>query len=230
MNFDNHRTSAGIAQVVCAPLLLAAVELFHPHPHDLLNIDVPIWLFVHFAQIPLFPLSALTVTALVRGSAGWVAGLCRAAMFVFAVSFTAFDTAAGVVTGILVRAAHASGRPEVWRGPIDTIWTYPIMGGGLRFDQVPSLAVLGSLALPVGTVAAAAVLKRMGSPWFPVVLLAFSGFGITLFNTHAWPGGPLTFGALALAAGWLRWQGRDDSGHAGTAIRVAGSRVLPPGL
>jgi hypothetical protein len=27
-----------------------------------------------------------------------------------------------------------------------------------------------------------------------------SAFGLFIFRTHAWPGGPLTFGALALAA------------------------------
>jgi hypothetical protein len=39
-------------------LLLAAVELFHPHPHDPLDLDVQTWLAVHYAQIVLFPLGA----------------------------------------------------------------------------------------------------------------------------------------------------------------------------
>ena len=207
MKLDRHERLLRMAQVVSAPLVLAIVEVFHPHPDDLLAVDVRTWLFVHFAQLALFPLAALAVTTLVRGGTGLTAALCRVAMFVFAVSFTAFDTAAGVVTGILVRAAHASGAPEAWRDAIDVLWRYPIMGGSLRWDQFPSLSVLGSMALPVGTVAAAAWLKRAGHSWAPVLLLALSGFGLVLFNTHAWPGGPLTFGALAVAAGWLQWQG-----------------------
>jgi hypothetical protein len=194
-----------MALVVGAPLLLAVVELFHPHPQDLLKLDVQTWLVVHYAQIPLFPLSALAVTALVRGRADIAATLCRAAMFVFAVSYTAFDTAAGVVTGILVKAAHTSGTPDAWRAPINAVWIDPIMGGS-PLIPAPFLAVLGSVALPVGAVAAAVSLKRAGSSWAPVALLALSSFGIAIFKTHAWPGGPLTFGGLAVAGGWLLWE------------------------
>jgi hypothetical protein len=32
---------------VTAPLILAIVELFHPHPHDLLNLDLTRWMAVH---------------------------------------------------------------------------------------------------------------------------------------------------------------------------------------
>jgi hypothetical protein len=54
---------------------------------------------IHYAQIPLFPLSALAVITLVRGRWDAAAIICRLAMFVFAVSYIAFDTATGVVTG-----------------------------------------------------------------------------------------------------------------------------------
>ena len=88
--------------------------------------------------------------------------------------------------------------PDAWRAPIDAVWTHPIMGGSLLAPSF--LAVLGSIALSVGAVAAAVSLKRSGSSWVPAVLLAVSSFGISVFKTHAWPGGPLTFGGLALAA------------------------------
>jgi hypothetical protein len=125
-------------------------------------------------------------------------------MFIFAVSYVAFDTAAGVVTGILVKAAHASGAPDTWRAPIDAVWAHPIVGGS-PLTPAPILAVLGSVALSVGAIAAAISLKRSGSPWAPVLLLAISSFGIAIFKTHAWPGGPLTFGGIAVASGWLLW-------------------------
>lgn len=201
---------AEIALIVGAPLLLAVVELFHPHPHDLLNLDVHTWLAVHYLQILLFPLAALGIATLVRGRAGISATVCRAAMFVFAVSYTAFDTAAGVVTGVLVKAARASGAADAWRAPIDAVWTHPIVGGS-PLIPAPFLAVLGAVALSVGAVAAAVTLKRAGSSWAPVALLALSSFGISIFKTHAWPGGPLTFGGLAIAAGWLLWErARED--------------------
>ncbi|MGA7215396.1 MAG: hypothetical protein WBX20_14430, partial [Terrimicrobiaceae bacterium] len=60
----------------------------------------------------------------------------------------------GVVTGMLVKAAHRSGTPDAWRAPIDAVWTHPIMGGSLSVPA-PFLAVLGSIALSIGVVAAA---------------------------------------------------------------------------
>lgn len=205
MKPSNPRGPASLVEVILVvgvPLVLAVVEVFHPHPHDLLNVDVQTWMAIHYAQIPLFPLSALAVIALVRGRSDAAAIISRVAMFVFAVSYVAFDTAAGVVTGILVQSAHASGRPEAWRAPIEAIWTHPIMGGSSS-GPPPILAGLGSVALSVGAVAAAVSLKRAGCSWPPAILLALSSFGIAIFATHAWPGGPLTFGGLAVAGGWL---------------------------
>jgi hypothetical protein len=143
MNFFKLHAVGEATLVAGAPLLLAVVELFHPHPGDLLSLDVKTWLAVHYAQIPLFPLSALAMVALVRDCAGIAAGICRVAMFIFAVTFIAFDTAAGVVTGILVGAAQESGNAEIWRGAIDAVWTNPIVGGSPFI--APFLAVLGSL-------------------------------------------------------------------------------------
>src|SRR5512144_808665 len=101
--------------IVGAPLLLAIVELFHPHADDLLSINVRTWQAVHYAQILLFPLSALAVTRLVRARTDLAARLCRLAMFLFGVGWAAWDSVAGVATGILVNSAHLSGSPEAWR-------------------------------------------------------------------------------------------------------------------
>lgn len=196
--------------IVGAPLALAAVEAFHPHPGDLLRLDVKAWLVVHYAQIPLFPLSAIAVALLVRGREDIAGAICRFAMLVFGVSYIAFDTAAGVVTGILVDAAQTSGMPEAWRAPIDAVWTHPVVGGS-PLIPAPFLAVLGSVALTFGAVAAAVSLKRAGRSWAPVVLLAVSSFGIAIFKTHAWPGGPLTFGGIGAAAAWLEWEHARDA-------------------
>jgi hypothetical protein len=204
MNVFRHRWLMRIL-IVGAPLALAVVEVFHPHPGDLLQLDVKTWLAVHYAQIPLFALSAVAMVLLVRGREDMAAASCRAAMLVFAVSYISFDTAAGVVTGILVDAAQTSGTPDAWRAPIDAVWTHPIVGGS-PLIPAPFLAVLGGVALSVGAVAAAISLKRAGRSWLPVALLALSSFGIAIFRTHAWPGGPLTFGGLAAAAAWLEWE------------------------
>ncbi len=100
------------------------------------------------------------------------------------------------MTGILLGAAAASGAPEAWRAPILAIWTHPVVGG----EGAPLLAMLGSLAWLAGALATAWALRRAGSSWMVLALLAVSGLGFVLFRTHAWPGGPVAFGALAAAA------------------------------
>jgi hypothetical protein len=187
--------------IIGAPLLLAVVEVFHPQPHELLNLDIETWLAVHYAQIALFPLAALAVARLVRGRTGIAASVCRVAMLVFAAAWTAWDAVAGVGTGILVDAAHMSFVADVWRAPIDAIWTHPVMGG--MPGTGPNFAVLGAVALSVGAIAAGVTLKGAGHSWPPVAVLAASSFGITIFQTRAWPGGPVTFGGSALAGAWL---------------------------
>ena len=208
------RSSLPTALAVGAPLALAVLEVFHPHPGDLLALDVHLWLVVHYAQILLFPLSAVAVALLVRGRDDIAAAICRIAMFVVAASDVAFDTAACVLTGILVDSAQRSGGSDAWRPAIDAVWSHPIVGGSPQ-GPPPFLAVFGSVALSVGAIAAAVSLKRAGRTWPPVVLLAISSFGIAVFKTHAWPGGPATFGGIALAAAWLESQtGRNGHGYA----------------
>ena len=186
---------------------LAAVELLHPHPHELLRLDVNVWLAVHYAQIPLFALAAIAVASLVRGMPGIAPAVCRTAMFVFATSYIAFDTAAGVVTGILVSAARAAAARDAWQAAIDAVWTHPVVGAAPSVG-LPLLAALGSVALSVGAVTAAIALRRSGRSWPPLVLLVAASFGLAIFRTHAWPGGPLTFGGMSVASAWLLWEAR----------------------
>ena len=101
---------------------------------------------------------------LIRGRRGFAAGLCRVAAFVFGVTWIAFDSVAGVATGILPQAAQASGSPEAWRAPVMSIWAHPIVGGGATPDSAPPLlAVAGSLAWGIGSLAAAYTLRGAGS-------------------------------------------------------------------
>jgi len=203
---------AETAFVVGAPLALALLELYHPHPHDLFRLDLRAWMTVHYLQIVLFPLAALALARIVRGRRGFAAGLCRAGAFVFGVSWVAFDTAAGVTTGILLERAQATGAPEAWRAPIMSIWEHPIVGAGASPESAPLLAVTGTIAWLVGCLAAAFTLRRAGISWIPAVLLAISGVSFLVWRTHASPGGPIAFGALAAAAAWLRWASPERAG------------------
>jgi hypothetical protein len=81
------------------------------------------------------------------------------------------------------------------------------------------LAVLGGVAWLVGGLAAAVAVRRAGGSWTAVVLLVVSALGLVVFRTHAWPGGPATFGSLAAAAAWLQWE---------RAARAKTAAVAPP--
>jgi hypothetical protein len=151
-------------------------------------------------------LSALGMTALVRGYKGLAPGVCRVAMFVFAASYIPFDTAAGVATGVLVQASRASTDPAAWRPAVEAIWAHPVVGGSGAISPPPLLAVLGTLAWALGGMAAVIALKRDRHTWAPCLLLLGSAFGLLIFKTHAWPGGPFTFGGLAIATAWLLWE------------------------
>jgi hypothetical protein len=197
--------SRAAAPLALAPLLLAAIELAHPRPGPMLAFHpIAQWLAVHYAQIALFPLSALAVAALVRGDGSPVAWFARIALFTFAVCFVAFDTVAGVAVGVLVQASERASDPAAWRAAIQALWTHPVIGSAGN-GRAPLLAGLGSCALAFGTLATAGVMRAAGHAWPPVLLLAVSGFGITVFNTHAWPGGPVTFAGIGLASVWLQW-------------------------
>jgi hypothetical protein len=208
MKPSHHQQTLETGLAVGAPLALAVLETFHPHPHDLFQLDLQTWLLVHYLQLPLFPLAALAMMVLVRGRSGFAVAMCRVGMFVFAVTYTALDTSAGVVTGVLVKAAQATSTPEAWRAPVRevvvVVWTHPIIGGAP--GAVPLLAVLGTVAWLLGALAAAIAVCRAGCSWTPVVLLVVSGLGLLIFKTPSWPGGPVTFGSLAAAAAWLHWE------------------------
>jgi hypothetical protein len=197
------------AFVVAIPLMLGGLELFHPHPHDLLILDLKRWMLIHYAQIALFPLVALSAIRLVRDMSGYAAALCRIGMFVFGIAYVAFDTAAGVVTGVLVSAAHATNAPEAWRAPVLAVWNHPIVGGSS--EGAPALAVIGTIAWSVGTLSACVAVRRAGYSWVPTASLIISALGLLVFRTHAWPGGPVTFGALAVAAAAIVREGARTS-------------------
>jgi len=207
---------------IVGPLTLAIVETIHPHAHDLFAIDLTRWMAVHYAQIALFPLAAWSQVMLIRGERGYAAAISRVSMFVFAVTYVAFDTAAGVVTGVLVRSALASGAPEAWRPSVLAIWNHPIVGGSS--EGTPALAVIGTVAWLLGTLCSAVIIRRAHHSWASIIFLVISAFGLFVFRTHAWPGGPSTFGSLALAVGLVELERRRSGLDVATAHPQAGWR------
>jgi hypothetical protein len=103
------------------------------------------------------------------------------------------------------------------------VWTHPILGGAP--GTAPLLAVLGGVAWLLGALGAAVAVRRAGCSWPPVVLLVVSALGLVVFKTHAWPGGPVTFGSLAAAAAWLQWE---RTGQAKIGVESAAQTEATP--
>jgi hypothetical protein len=114
--------------VVGAPLLVSG-RIVPSRRGRLLRVGVKIWLAVHYAQVILFPL------ALALDARAWRTGSRPDGWRCSAVSYIA-DTAAGVVTGILVDAAKALENeelgvmPSMPSGPIRS-WVGHPYGGAL---------------------------------------------------------------------------------------------------
>jgi hypothetical protein len=105
MNFSRLLLYAG-------PLLWAVLIVFHPNPggdspYEGISGDVDRWLVVHIGQLILTPLVFLAVWKLLDGLDSASARISRAALVVWTVFFSAYDSIQGVATGILTR--HADG-------------------------------------------------------------------------------------------------------------------------
>ncbi len=97
------------------PLALAVLEILHPQP---VGIDEHIeqagrFLAFHVIQLPLIGLVALAVYLLTLGLEGRAASLSRWAAAVFAIFYGAYDTVAGIATGIALRRVGAPRGPLV---------------------------------------------------------------------------------------------------------------------
>jgi hypothetical protein len=92
-----------IALVAVPGLLLAAVGSF-VHPAFLDASTARAWWTVHVFLVPAFPLIALALWLLLRGVAGPVAALARAAAYGFATFYTALDVLSGIGAGLVVEA------------------------------------------------------------------------------------------------------------------------------
>ena len=97
--------------LVAIPLAWVVVALIHPQGsgdvYEGLQDEVGLWIGVHLAQPVLAVGLAAVVWILLRGKRGTAAGAARLAIPVWLVSFTAFDSIAGLATGLAIQ--HANG-------------------------------------------------------------------------------------------------------------------------
>jgi hypothetical protein len=94
------KTSVGRYLVYAGPLVWAVLILFHPNPggdspYEGITDDVDRWLVVHVGQLILTPFLFLAVWRLLDGLSSAAARISRAALVVWTVFFTAYDSIQG---------------------------------------------------------------------------------------------------------------------------------------
>jgi hypothetical protein len=163
------------------PLLAIAFELGHPvlRPpmYPAVSHHLPWWLYLHLANLAIFPLLGLSAFLLVQGLEGRAASIARAAAVVYVPLYAAFDALAGIGTGVLVQ--NASAMDEAPRAAaeslIDSYW-----GSGVIF----SIAAAGSIAWIIATFAAAVAVtpseRRRAAAIVAVLLFAVDGRAMKL--------------------------------------------------
>jgi hypothetical protein len=187
---DSARFSRGeFAFLIGVPLAWAVLLLFHPGGegdiYPALRDDVTRWLIVHVGTLVFIPLLAVAIYLLVRGIETTAARVCRIALALFALFYTALEVLMGIGTGVLVQ--DVNGLPVAERGT----------GSTLVNDFTENILVrdfgvfnsIGSLSLITATIAAGIALRQQaGVPLSVPILLGLCGFMIA---AHPPPFGPI---------------------------------------
>ena len=182
--------------LLAPPLVLAAWTVLHPRPDETdmqAVMDVATWFMAfHVIQLVLLGLVALSVLLLAEDlgrSSAWTTRLGVGAFLLF---FGAYDSIAGIATGLAMRTARdlpAAQQDGVW----ETVKDWP----GFE-PSVFSLNVVATLGWVVAVGALAVAARRAGAPRSQWILLALAA--LFLMGGHPAPFGTLAFGCLFLAA------------------------------
>lgn len=188
-----------------APAALVAVEIFHP-THFSQNVFYGLmphldqWMLVHILQLPLFSFIGLGLFTVLKGIHHPVATVARMATWLFIVYYAAFDSIAGLGTGLLIRHGLAL-PPEQQAIAAKLAQEYfldPYLGGMHSW-----MSEFASLAWLVAAWATAWVLYWAKKPLVTVCLIAVAG--AVLWISHAYPYGPVAFSCLFVAYAWLEF-------------------------
>jgi len=187
-----------------APLALILLEYWHPYGfssdvYHQLDPRVNWWVILHLFQAVLFPLAGLGVYFLIRGTQGIDAVIAKIFLFLFGVSYTVFDSVAGIGLGNLIRQIKALplDRQESFEQLVQAYYLDPYFGGMNSW-----LSQFASWTWMIAMIAVVSVLYRAKMPFLPLILLLLSG--VYLWMSHAYPNGPIAFACLLIANIWLQ--------------------------
>ena len=179
------------------PLLWIVLAFLHPHEPQ----EADRWLVVHFAQLALAPFLAFAVWTLLGGIHSKHATVSRIALVAWVVFFSAYDSVAGIATGLLSRYAEglAGADATAVNSAIDYLFNDGLLPGGALI-----LALIPTLAWPVAVVTGALALGKSGARLSLVVALCLS----TLFSFHA--SYPAAVGLAFLLVAEILWAREGD--------------------
>lgn len=189
--------------IVLAPLLLAVLELFHPHGfgahvYTMLLPDLTLWLFIHVMQLVLFGTAAVVFLLMIEGMKGILVQFSRFFIWAFVVFYTAYDSVAGIGTGLILRIGknHPELDQQTLHQLVQSYFFDPYFGGSHSWlSETASLAAL----LAIWGVAATLWVNRF--PKVPLLLYVLAG--PILWVSHAVPYGPAAFTLIAIANLWF---------------------------
>ena len=181
------------------PLLLAGLEIVHPQPEASVQglLDVATWFAVfHVIQLALTGLVALSVLLLAAGLGRATAWATRLGVGAFLVFFSAYDTLAGIGTGLAMQSARDLSTTQQ-EGVFEVVKDWP--GLSPCSHSASSGPVAGwSRSAPSHSPPAGWAAPRR--EWIPLGLAA-----VFLLGGHPFPAGTLAFGSFFIAALLHEW-------------------------
>jgi hypothetical protein len=160
-------------------------------------IDVSTWFAIfHAIQLVLIGLVAVSVLLLADSFGCATAWATRLGVGLFLIFFSAYDTLAGIGTGLAMRSARTLSAPRQ-EGVFLVVKDWP----GLALPFALSILGTGGWVIAVGSLALAA--RRQAAPRREWVVLALAA--IFLLGGHPFPWGTLAFGGFFVAAPFHEW-------------------------
>ncbi|HEY4036218.1 MAG TPA: hypothetical protein VGL94_19840 [Ktedonobacteraceae bacterium] len=166
--------------ILGTPAVLGILDLFHPtfsgDVFDAVSPRLNWWITLHFLQLPLFCLLALSVYLLLDGVHGMVATLSKVALGIFVIFYPALDAILGIGTGALVSYGQGmAGLPQ--------ILTASAIENSFSSSIVLLVGVLGSFGWVIAILLAVLALSRpIQSRWFVIVTLVLAALAISYYQ------------------------------------------------
>jgi hypothetical protein len=195
------------ALLLLPPLLLAGLEVLHPQPDETPQalMEVSTWFAgFHVIQLALTGLVGLSVLLLADSFGRANAWVTRLGVGVFLVFFSAYDSVAGIGTGLAMRSARDLSAVQQ-EGVFDVVKDWPAVGPPF------ALSIVGTLGWVAAVGALAFAARRRGAPRREWILIGLAA--LCLMGGHPFPQGTLAFGCFFLAALLHEWRARETSAN-----------------